>query len=117
MGRDMRSTISFVVEIGAVSFLAFTSRWPAFGSFVVHPVVLLFFPTVAVAASILKGAAIEISFGFLLCAPILALIFGVIVNVHFASEVLPIVRVDTSVTGMIVVFFVAVGTPDGLEVE
>ena len=117
MRRDMRSALSFIVEIGAVGFLAFTGRWPAFGSFVIHPVVLLFFPTVAVATSVLKGAAIEISFGFLFCAPILTLVFRVVVDVHFAAKVLPVVRVDTGVTRVILVFFVTVRTPDCLEVK
>lgn len=117
MSRDSRSALSFVVEKGAVGFLAFSTWWPAFSSFIVHKMILLFFPSVAVATSVLKGTAIVVSFGFLLCAPIHTLVFGVVVDMYFAAEVLPIVRVDTGVTRMILVFFVTVGTPSCLEVE
>lgn len=106
------------VVVGAVSLRTLgPARRPAFIYFVVHEVVFLFFPAVAVRASVLKWAAVRVSPGFLLRAPDGALLLGVVVDVHFSSEVLPVVSVHTRVPGMALVFFVGVGTPYSFEME
>ena len=115
---DGLPTLSFGVVVRAVGLrtLGPVGR-SAFIYFIVHVMVFLFFPAVAVRASILKWAAVRVSPGFLLRAPDGTLLLGVVVDVHFSSEVLPVVSVHTSVPGMALVFFVGVGTPYGFEME
>jgi hypothetical protein len=72
---------------------------------------------VAVSASVLKRAAISVGLGFLLGAPDHALVGRVVVDVHFPTEVLPVVGVDTGIAGMILIFFVAERAPDSFKVE
>lgn len=68
------STLVFVVVVGAVRLLTFPARWPALHGLIVEVVVFLLLPAVAVAAAVLKTAAVGVSAGFFLVPPGSALI-------------------------------------------
>jgi hypothetical protein len=76
--------------------------------------VLLFFPAVAVAATVLQFAAILVRLGVFFCLPVLALVFIVLVNMWLPSEVLPVVCVNAYVTLMLLV---TKWTPHSLEMK
>ena len=79
--------------------------------------ILLFFPPVAVPTPVFKVTTIEVSFSFLFGPPIYALVFGIVKGMNFATEVLPIMCIYTCVTGVVLIIFVAVWTPDCFKVE
>ena len=82
--------------------------------FIVQRMVLLFLPSMRKATSIFISATIRICLNEMFCLPLLALFSFIVWSVWFSSEILPIMRINASVSCM---WGVAVGTPDCLEVE
>ena len=112
------SALHIVVVVRTVGFGAFCSvRRSAFCNFVIHVVVFLLFPAVAVGTTVLERTAVGVSAGFLLSAPDGALLLRVVVDVNFPPEVLPIMCVNTRISWMTLIFLVRIRTPHSFEVE
>lgn len=77
----------------------------------------MLFPTVAETAAVLQWAAVIVGPRFLVFSPGGAPFSRVVVDVDFATVVLPVVGVDTHITCMVRIVLVAEGTPNCLEVE
>lgn len=81
---------------------------------VVKGVVLLFFPSVRIPASILMLTIVTIGLYEVLGFPFWALLLLIVKYVGFSPEVLPIVSIDAGISGM---SGITVGAPYGLKVE
>ena len=114
---DRLSSFNFVVVVGTMRFWAFTRRRPALSRFIAHRVILLFFPSMTVNTSVFEKTAVKICFSFLFRSPVWALVFSVLENMHFTTEILPIVSINASISWVVLVFFVAVRTPNCLKVK
>ena len=113
--RQWRSAVLLTVVEWTVRLFALLT-WPnaTLWCLVANRVVLKLFPAVTMPTPVLKAATFivgaSIPFGF----PTAALGIPVLVEMRWSSVVLPVVCVYTLVS---LVFFVAEGTPDCLEVE
>ena len=100
-------TVLFLAVLGAVALM----------HLVVVRMVLLFFPAVAVDASILQITAVTVRLCLLFGAPEAALLLaGVLVLVGLAAVVLPVVRV-LALVAHVALHLVVEGAPHRLEVE
>ncbi len=82
--------------------------------FEVKRMVFLFFPPMRVFAPVLMFAAVSIGWNKVLCFPIWALVFFIVINMRFSSEILPVVGIYTSVSRM---RSITVRTPYCLKME
>lgn len=101
------------VVIGAVGLVA-VLELAAGMHFVIRWMVFLLFPAVRAPTPVFALAAVRVGLDEVLGLPLRALLLVVLVEIRLPTKVLPVVSVDADVTGML---GIAIGTPDGLEVE
>lgn len=107
----LKCVVVGAVKLATASFIEVSA---ALTGLIVAWVVLHFLPPVTLAAPILQFAAIFIGLSILLGGPGFTLGLPILIEVRLASKVLPVMRVKTLVS---LVILVAEGTPHGLEVK